>query len=86
MKNGVTAALARIRDPGVRWAVVFDTTRWHPVQPPPGEEWDYEPFWDLGLAREALGDLRPGECDPELWEKSDGGWRQAELPANSKSG
>ena len=76
MKNGVTAALDRLHEfqPDLRYAVLFDSTTWIPVQPPAGEEWDYEPYFDLEMARPRMADLRPGESDPELWEWRETGW------------
>ena len=78
MKQGVAAALDRLAgfQPDVKYAVVFDSTRWCPVQPPPGSEWDYEPFHLEQMAREAMTQLRPGESDPELWELRDGAWQE----------
>ena len=83
MKLGVPAALAQLRDPVLRWAVVFDTDRWindrgQPVQPPEGHRWDYEPFAMLERAREALADPAPYQTDLELWEKREDGWHPVE--------
>lgn len=81
MKQGVAAALDRMLDPDLRWAVVFDSDRWHPSQPPAGSEWDYEPFASLDSALAELANPRPGETSHELWEKRDGAWHQiTDLP------
>jgi len=81
MKLGVPGALARLLDPELRWAVVYDTDRWQPYQPPAGSEWDYEPFTTLDRARELLADPGPGMRDLELWEKRDDGWQPAVVPS-----
>ena len=80
VKLGVPAELNRMLDPALRWAVVFDSSRWHPHQPPAGSEWDYEPFASLEMARAELASPRPGESDQELWEKRDDGWHQVDPP------
>ena len=77
MKQGVSVALDRLIDPGLKYAVVFDTDNWHPVRPPIGSEWDYDPFYHRHLAEERLRDMRPCETEPELWEKCADGWQQA---------
>jgi hypothetical protein len=81
MKQGVAAALARLLDPALCWAVVYDTDRWHPHQPPAGSEWDYEPFVTEQLAREALAHPQPDMSDLELWEKRDDGWHPSGEPS-----
>jgi hypothetical protein len=78
VKLGVPGALARLTDPDLRWAVVFDTGRWLPSQPPAGSEWDYEPFSSLEMARVGFAAQRPGESAYELWEKREGSWHQVE--------
>ncbi|HUY45137.1 MAG TPA: hypothetical protein VMV92_05370 [Streptosporangiaceae bacterium] len=74
MKQGVAAALDRLLDKSLRYAVVFDTAHWHPRQPPPGSEWDYDPFRSLRAARERMSDMRPYETEPEIWERREDGW------------
>lgn len=78
MKQGVQSALDRLsgHQPDVRFAVVFDTT-WHPVQPPAGSEWDYDPFTGRDQAEERMRDMRPHETEPELWERRADGWTEA---------
>jgi hypothetical protein len=80
VKLGVAGQLARVLDPAHRWAVVFDTDRWQPHQPPAGSEWDYDTFITLESAREALADPGPGMSDLELWEKREDGWYATDAP------
>ena len=79
MKNGVAAELAKLTarcDYSYTCAVVFDTT-WRPVTPPEGERWDYEPFTVHAEAERRMRDPRSERfADPELWERSEGGWER----------
>jgi hypothetical protein len=79
VKNGVAAELAKLtaHDPSYTLAVVFDTT-WHPVTPPEGERWDYEPFTVRAEAERRMRDLQPERfVGPELWERGESGWALA---------
>lgn len=78
MKNGVTAELAKLtaHDPAWTHAVVFDTV-WHPVMPPEGEQWDYEPFRQREQAEQAMRYPQSDRfADPELWERKEEGWER----------
>ena len=76
VKLGIASALARIRDPEIRFAVVYNEHNWHPRQPPEGSEWDYMPYPELRFAEEAMTDMGPGMTDPELWVKREDGWHE----------
>jgi hypothetical protein len=78
MKQGVAAQLEKHSkfDPGFTFAVVFDYTPWHPVQPPAGSEWDYDPFITREMAGEFMADPPPGVSEMELWRRTDHGWEE----------
>ena len=79
VKDGVTAALAKLtaHDPSYTLAVVFDTT-WRPFTPPPGEQWDYDPFAIRAEAERRMRDPQSEEfAEPELWERGESGWERA---------
>ena len=78
MKNGVAAELAKLtaHDPSWSWAVVFGTT-WHPLMPPAGEQWDYDPSTSRADAERRMRDPRSERfAEPELRERGEGRWEQ----------
>lgn len=82
MKQGVEAALARLRPEYGDYAVVFDSDRWVPHQPPAGSEWDYDPYLTLEQAREAMQGLGPGLAEPELWQRRESRWEPVPVSAS----